>query len=388
MRLKDTLVKNSLKSAVFQGTDQALMLIFSLTIATQLGKEKFGELSFILFGINLLTTLSSSGNSYYFLRSKDVPQRTNVLLVKQGMVLTVMLSSVFYWYVFNNSYAFLIFVSVMTYSYNNYTHFLSAKGLAPKGHLFGIIRAALTILNVIIYVRFENLLISFIVFGVSIMLGAKRTILSKYQNHKVNWSLYFQSLSQNIIGILFKHLDMILIQLFLGYSIVGDYAIVVSFSSLASFGLMALNSNAQKELMEMREEANINSKRIEEISKMALISGVILSLMTIILFFLYSNYVNTEYNLNIYVLLVLLSAQLVNTITGPVALILNVFKGPTVVTKITLGVLLIKVLLVTLIGTSLIKVVSVIALSSMVLNVLCYFMVKKEIKVNTLSWIK
>jgi len=388
LRLKDTLVKNSLKSAVFQGTDQALMLIFSLTIATQLGKEKFGELSFILFGINLLTTLSSSGNSYYFLRSKDVLQRTNVLLVKQGMVLTVMLSSVFYWYVFNNSYAFLIFVSVMTYSYNNYTHFLSAKGLAPTGHLFGIIRAALTILNVIIYVRFENLLISCIVFGVSIMLGAKRTILSKYQNHKVNWSLYFQSLSQNIIGILFKHLDMILIQLFLGYSIVGDYAIVVSFSSLASFGLMALNSNAQKELMEMREEANINSKRIEEISKMALISGVILSLMTTILFFLYSNYVNTEYNLNIYVLLVLLSAQLVNTITGPVALILNVFKGPTVVTKITLGVLLIKVLLVTLIGTSLIKVVSVIALSSMVLNVLCYFMVKKEIKVNTLSWIK
>ena len=364
------------------------MLLFTLTIATQLGKEKFGELSFILFGINLLTTLSSSGNSYYFLRSKDILQQTNALLVKQGMALTVMLSSVFYWYVFNNSYAVLIFISVMTYSYNNYTHFLSAKGLAPTGHLFGIIRSALTILNVIVYVCFENLLISGMVFGVSIILGARRTIISKNQYHKVNWRLYFQSLSQNIFGILFKHLDMILIQFLLGYSLVADYAIVVSFSSLASFGLMALNSNAQRELIEMREEDKINSKRIEDISKMSFMSGVVLSLITAFLFFLYSNYINAEYNLNIYVLLVLLLAQIVNTITGPVALVLNVFIGPTVVAKITLGVLLTKVLIVILIGTSLLKVVSLIALSSIVFNMLCYYLVKKELKVNTLSWIK
>lgn len=364
------------------------MLLFTLTIATQLSKEKFGELSFILFGINLLTTLSSSGNSYYFLRSKDILQQTNALLVKQGMALTVMLSSVFYWYVFNNSYAVLIFISVMTYSYNNYTHFLSAKGLAPTGHLFGIIRSALTILNIIVYVCFENLLISCIVFGVSIILGARRTIILKSKHHKVNWRLYFQSLSQNIIGILFKHLDMILIQFLLGYSIVGDYAIVVSFSSLASFGLMALNSNAQRELIEMRQKDKINSKRIEDISKMSFMSGVVLSLITSFLFFLYSNYINAEYNLNIYVLLVLLLAQIVNTITGPVALILNVFIGPMVIAKITLGVLLIKVLIVFLIGTSLIKVVSLIALSSIVFNILCYYMVKKELKVNTLSWIK
>ena len=388
MRFKDLLIKNSLKSAVFQGIDQALMLLFSLTIATQLDKENFGELSFILFGISMLTTLSSSGNSYYFLRTKDILQQTDTLLVKQGMILTIILSLVFYWYVFENSYAFLIFISVITYSYNNYTHFLSAKGLAPIGHLFGIVRAALTIINVIVYVCFEDVLISGVVFGLSIILGAKRTIISKFKNHKVNWSLYFQSLSQNIIGILFKHMDMIIIQILLGYSLVGDYAIIVSFSSLASFGLMALNSNVQKELIEMREESNINSKRIEQISKMSFLSGVLLSLITAFLFFLYSRYFNAGYNLNINVLLVLLLAQLVNTITGPVALILNVFMGPSVVAKITLGVLFTKLLLVILMGTSLIKVVVAIALSSMVFNVICYLIVRKEIQVNTLSWIK
>lgn len=388
MRSKDLLIKNSLKSVVFQGTDQALMLLFSLTIATQLDKENFGELSFILFGISMLTTLSSSGNSYYFLRTKDILQQTDTLLVKQGMILTIILSLVFYWYVFENSYAFLIFISVITYSYNNYTHFLSAKGLAPIGHLFGIVRAALTIVNVIVYVCFEDVLISSVVFGLSIILGAKRTIISKFKKHKVNWSLYFQSLSQNIIGILFKHMDMIFIQILLGYSLVGDYAIVVSFSSLASFGLIALNSNVQKELIEMREESNINSKRIEQISKMSFLSGVLLSLITAFLFFLYSRYFNAGYNLNINVLLVLLLAQLVNTITGPVALILNVFMGPSVVAKITLGVLFTKLLLVFLMGTSLIKVVVAIALSSMVFNVICYLIVRKEIQVNTLSWIK
>ena len=160
------------------------MLLFSLTIATQLDKENFGELSFILFGISMLTTLSSSGNSYYFLRTKDILQQTDTLLVKQGMILTIILSLVFYWYVFENSYAFLIFISVITYSYNNYTHFLSAKGLAPIGHLFGIVRAALTIVNVIVYVCFEDVLISSVVFGLSIILGAKRTIISKFKKHK------------------------------------------------------------------------------------------------------------------------------------------------------------------------------------------------------------
>ena len=87
-------------------------------------------------------------------------------------------------------------------------------------------------------------------------------------------------------------------------------------------------------------------------------------------------------------MLVLLLAQLVNTITGPVALILNVFMGPSVVAKITLGVLFTKLLLVFLMGTSLIKVVVAIALSSMVFNVICYLIVRKEIQVNTLSWIK
>ena len=85
-------------------------------------------------------------------------------------------------------------------------------------------------------------------------------------------------------------MDMIFIQILLGYSLVGDYAIVVSFSSLASFGLIALNSNVQKELIEMREESNINSKRIEQISKMSFLSGVLLSLITAFLFFLYSRY--------------------------------------------------------------------------------------------------
>ena len=127
LRFKDTLIKNSLKSAVFQGIDQTLMLLFTLIIATQLSKERFGELSFILFGINLLTTLSSSGNSYYFLRSKDVLQRNNPLLVKHGMILIATLSSIFYLYFFNNNFGVLIFISVMAYSYNNYTHFMSAK---------------------------------------------------------------------------------------------------------------------------------------------------------------------------------------------------------------------------------------------------------------------
>ena len=246
----------------------------------------------------------------------------------------------------------------------------------------------MTIINVIVYVRYENLLVSVILFGISIILGSKKTIILKNEYHKVDWTLYFQSFSQNIAGILFKHADIIFIQLLLGYTIVGDYAIVVSFSSLASFGLMALNSNSQRELIEMREAGKINAVRIQNISKISFISGLLLSAITILLFYIYSEYINPEYNLDIGLLCILLIARVINTFTGPVALLLNVFVGPKIVANVTMILLAIKSFFIVFLGSNLIEVVAIIALTSVAFTTICYILVMRHIKVNTLSWIK
>lgn len=393
--IKDSLIENvvlkSLKTIFIQGSDQLILIGLSTLLVLIVDVETFGKFSFGLYMASLAASVFASGFSLYFIIMKKKNITENKLVYDAGTLTTYILSIMLFiflllWFTDLSSIeVFLFSTGISSVLFNIDNHYFTVTGNAPKGQSH-IAMKSIIFFVLILFSSFFDLklgailatLLSAILF---FLIGEIKPVIKNPLSKEYIYD-FFQSSLQNWISIFHKNIDLLLVRILFGPFEVALYALAITFNNAAGFGLMAINSNTQSELIEIsRSKKSEQQVKIYGLAKVTVALSMVLLLFTIFSVPFYIDFLKTEYSNSITIFYILILGQIVNLFSGQVALLLNINNYKKIVTIVTLISLIIK-LVPLFLSLNLFAIALFSSASNVFLNLLLLYFVIVKLKIN------